>query len=72
VYFWRYLAAAATAETSDGFATREAAEAWLAANWENLAGREIEEVVLTDAASGEVLYRMSLAAGEPAGGATSG
>jgi hypothetical protein len=54
---WRYLGAdGSEAGSSEPFADREAAEAWLAEAWEELAG--VADVVLE--VDGEETYRMSM------------
>lgn len=64
MFVWRYFTGTgATGVTSEPFVDRVAAEAWLTANWEDLSERGIGEVELTDGTTGEVVYRMSLAAG---------
>ncbi len=64
MFVWRYFSVTeATGQTSEPLIDRAAAEAWLAANWEDLSDRGIEEVELTDRTTGEVVYRMTLAAG---------
>ena len=58
-----YDAAGAEAGRSEAFPDREAAEAWLADSWADLAASGVAEVELLDADGGESLYRMSLAEG---------
>ena len=53
----------AEAGWSEPFADREGAEAWLGETWFDLVERGVEHVELVDGATGEVLYRMSLAEG---------
>jgi hypothetical protein len=49
--------------TSGLFESQEAAEAWLAQEWEALLGRGVEEVLLLDEDSDVCLYRMGLGPG---------
>ncbi len=59
---WRYVGESGDDRgESEPFDSREAAEAWIGAAWEDLLGDGVEEVVLQDAETGTVLYRMGLA-----------
>jgi hypothetical protein len=61
---WRFFGPNGTdAGWSEPFADRERAEAWLGETWLDLVERGVEHVELTDGATGEVLFRMSLAEG---------
>ena len=61
MFTWRYLdASGGEAGTSERFADREAAEAWMGEPWAELLDRGIEHVVLVDEAAGKTIYRMGL------------
>jgi hypothetical protein len=58
---WRYLGPGGVSRgSSDRFASREEAEAWLAGSWSALLERGIREVALVEAGGGPELYRMRL------------
>ena len=59
MFTWRYLDATGTETgTSEAFAERDAAEAWLGDTWADLLERGIEAVALAD--GDRTLYRMGL------------
>jgi phage-related protein len=64
VLVWRYLDAnEQSIGNSEQFPDQEAAEAWLAQEWEALHGRGVDEVMLLDEDSDVCLYRMGLGPG---------
>ena len=61
MFEWRYLdAQGGDVGTSEQFADRASAEAWMGEAWSDLLGRGVEEVVLVDREGGRTLYRMGL------------
>jgi hypothetical protein len=64
MFVWRYLDENEDdVGTSGPFESQEAAEAWLAQEWEALHGRGVEEVMLFQEDSDVCLYRMGLGSG---------
>jgi hypothetical protein len=62
VFSWRFLDGdGAVVGSSESFADRDTAEAWLGANWSSLHDRGVEDVELVDGAADAAVYRMSLA-----------
>ena len=61
MYAWRYLDGSGNElGTSEGFAAKEEAEAWMGEDWSELRDRGVEAVELIDQERGERLYRMAL------------
>jgi hypothetical protein len=63
MYWWEYVdAEEGSMGESERFESSQAAEAWLAREWESLLGRGIAEVLLHQEEGGEdvFLYRMGL------------
>jgi hypothetical protein len=64
VFSWSYVdAAGRISGRSEEFATREAAEGWLAGAWADLDIEGVERVILVALESGEEVYRMDLGEG---------
>jgi hypothetical protein len=63
VFAWRYLSGDdREVGSSERFADRNSAEAWLGEAWADLAGEGVEQVELVDEGRGVRVYRMSLRA----------
>ena len=60
-FTWAYLdEAGEEVGRSEGFADREAAEAWMGQSWQDLLDRGVEQVALEDDERGSRVYRMGL------------
>ncbi len=64
VFVWRYLdQGGEELGSSERFADRESAEAWIGETWSDLYERGVEEVELVQENGGGALFRMGLAEG---------